>query len=77
MHEHENSTLTQLEMAMAPLQIEPVILRSTFWQATLLGFDFSGFLGALEKWLFGTIILSPDQLGPVAILWSDVTPTKT
>ena len=45
---------------MAPWRLEPATLPSTFWQATLLGFDFPAFLGALVYWLFGTIILSPD-----------------
>ena len=38
---------------------------------------FAGFLSALVQWLFGTIILSPDQLGLFSILWSGMTLTKT
>ena len=37
-------------------------------QASLLGFVLPAFLTALVNLLLGTIILSPDLLGPVAIL---------
>ena len=41
-----------------------------FWQR------FSGLFSALVKLLFGTIILSPDLLGQVAIIWPGSHPDQ-
>ena len=41
-----------------------------FWQ------HFSGLFSTLVKLLFGTIILSTDLLGPVAIIWSGCDPDQ-
>ena len=40
----------RLEMALASSMIEPAALHSTFWQGTLLGFNFSRRPGIVAVW---------------------------
>ena len=44
--------------------------KQTFWK------HFSGFLGTLVLWLLGTIIQSPDLLGPVTIFMVRSNPVQ-